>query len=152
MGFNPTLVYTGMLLHSIQLRFCHPYYPASAASTASAASVVYTPSAASVASSLVLHHNNSHYSPLFLLFLCIPCLCPFISSFSLALWLPFSAGSSTSSTLAYPISYLLSCLLLRLHELQFPLSIQAFQYSQDTYNQWTCSSDPPKNTSSRLKL
>lgn len=56
---QPNLVYTGMLLHSIQLRFSHPYSSTSVASTASAASVASTPSAASVASSLVLHHTNS---------------------------------------------------------------------------------------------
>ena len=36
-------------------------------------------------SSLVLHHNNSYYSPLFLLFLCMSCLYPIVSSYTLAL-------------------------------------------------------------------
>jgi len=59
------------------------------ASTASAAAyVASTASAASIAFTLVLHHNNSVHNPLFLLFYAIMCLCPFISSFSLALWLP----------------------------------------------------------------
>ena len=71
---------------------------------------------------LVLHHANSLYCSLLLLFLCIPCLCPLVSSFSLALWLPLSADSTASLILAYPVSYLLACLLLRLPEFTFPLS------------------------------
>lgn len=80
----------------------------------------------------VLHNTNSLHSPLFLLFLYIPSLCPFVSSFSLAIWLPFSAGSLASSTLAYHVSFLLghchflcTCLLLRLPEFLFPLSTHA---------------------------
>jgi len=60
----------------------------------------------------------------------IPSLCPFVSSLSLAVWLPFSADSLASSTLAYPVSFLLghchflcACLLLQLLEFLFPLSI-----------------------------
>ena len=53
--------------------------------------------------------QQQHYSPLCFLFLYIPCLCPFVSSYMLALWLPIP-------------------LLL--------LSIQMFQYSQDVLYQW----------------
>ena len=81
---------------------------------------------------MVLHSTNNITVLCFCYFM-HSYLCPFISSFSLVVWLPFSAGSLASSMLGYLASYLLACLLLWLPEFTVSSVYRTFQYSQDKY-------------------
>ena len=65
------------------------------ASTAFAAPFASTASTISYSGYTILQQPLQF--SVFCCFLYAPCLCPFISSFSLALWLPYFAGSSASS-------------------------------------------------------
>ena len=77
------------------------------------------------------YQKKNPNSSLFSLFYAFSCLCPFVFSSMLALWLP---PQSLSFSLTRLIFY--ARLTLRLPTPWLLLSIRVFQYSQDALNQW----------------
>lgn len=149
LGSNPTLVYTGMPMHSIQLRFSHSYSPASAASAASTASAASFSSVSSTislsysSSQQLLHKDNSllYKDDMLNFVLLLACLTFGFLNTRSTFWLP----SSSHFSFLCARSTIYACLTLWLPNAWIPLSIRVFQYSQDALNQWQELPHPDRN-------